>query len=64
MPSKADYGPSVAGLEGCTLLEFYADDTGRPANLDRDNLSNEFKAELAEFWARSRAAEVKATQRL
>jgi hypothetical protein len=57
VPSKAEYGPSVAGPEGCTLLEFYADDTGRPANLDRDSLSDGFKAELAEFWARSRAAE-------
>lgn len=57
VPSKAEYGPSVAGPEGCTLLEFYVDDTGRPANLDRDSLSDEFKAELAEFWARSRAAQ-------
>lgn len=55
VPSKAEYGPSVAGPEGCTLLEFYGDDTGRPANMDRETLSDEFKAELAEFWARSRA---------
>jgi hypothetical protein len=57
VPSKAEYGPSVAGPDGCTLLEFYADESGRPANLDRDSLSEEFKAELAEFWARSRAAQ-------
>ena len=57
VPSKAEYGPSIAGPDGCTLLEFYADETGRPANLDRDSLSEEFKAELAEFWARSRSAQ-------
>jgi hypothetical protein len=51
-----EYGPSVAGPDGCTLLEFYADDAGRPADMDRDALSEEFKAELAEFWRRSRAA--------
>jgi hypothetical protein len=57
VPSKVGYGPSIAGPEGCTLLEFYADDTGRPANLDQDSLSDEFKAELAEFWARTRTVQ-------
>jgi hypothetical protein len=56
VPSKVEYGPSIAGPEGCTLLEFYADDTGRRANLDQDSLSEEFKAELAEFWRHSREA--------
>lgn len=50
--SGVDYGPSVAGPEGCTLLEFYADDTGRPAVLNRNALSPEFTAELADFWRR------------
>lgn len=54
--SGVDYGPSVAGPEGCTLLEFYADDSGRPAVLDRDALSPEFKAELEEFWRRQPGA--------
>lgn len=40
------------GPEGCILLGFHADDSGRPAVPDRDALSPDFQAGLTEFWRR------------
>jgi hypothetical protein len=44
-----DYGPSEAGPEGVTLLEFYADGRGRRGIHDPAWVTEVFKAEVAKF---------------
>ncbi|MVZ99849.1 hypothetical protein F8568_005535 [Actinomadura sp. LD22] len=53
----AVYGPSIAGPEGCTLLEFYAHDRGRPGEFPPEVRTPEFERTVAEFRARQAAAQ-------
>lgn len=52
----AAYGPSVAGPEGCTLLEFYAHDSGRPGVFPPEVQTEEFLRERARYHERANAA--------
>jgi hypothetical protein len=51
LQADAEYGPSVAGPEGCTLLEFYAHDSGRPGVFPPEVMTEEFRKEVADFRA-------------
>jgi hypothetical protein len=52
----ARYGPSVAGPDGCTLLEFYAREDGRPGEFPPEVRTAEFDRVVADFRAKQREA--------
>lgn len=56
LAAGAQYGPSVAGPEGCTLLEFYARDSGRPGIFPPEVQTEEFLRERAKYHERVQTA--------
>jgi hypothetical protein len=58
------YGPSQAGPDGVTLLEFYADGRGRRGVHDPAWITPEFKAEVARFTAAAGDAAQESRRRL
>jgi hypothetical protein len=58
------YGPSEAGPEGVTLLEFYADGRGRRGMHDPAWITDEFEAEVAKFTVTAGDAAQESRERL
>jgi hypothetical protein len=52
LQADALYGPAVAGPDGCTLLEFYAHDSGRSGVFPPEVMTEEFQREVDDFRAK------------